>query len=156
MAKKPTKQGVESIDLDGDEQLAGATGSASAPTDTEGTGEASGTPIDDADAPTHPAFLDGPKTLPTAGDGTGGRPWVYSDGVMRRERQGDESRPRCPGCTRDDVAVLCKATSSREVTRYRCECCKSFRTEKLRPAIAAQMRTGSFTPQNKAPFVERP
>lgn len=164
---KPTKTAsntaAPSISLDGDDVVIapGAIGSAGAPAEAPAPPKPLASELDpdyahDAAAPTHPEFLSGPKTKPAAGDGTGGRPWVYSGGVMRREHQGDELRPRCPGCTRDDVAVLCKATSSREVTHYRCECCRSFRTQKLRPAIAAQMKAGNYSPPNNKPFVERP
>jgi hypothetical protein len=147
-SKRPSEQPAP-INLDGDE-------GAEVRQAFQPDGQAEKPDVPGSDAPAHPEFLDGPKEQPAAGVGVGGRPWVYSDGVIRRERQGDEARPRCPACTRDAVAVLCKATSSREVTHYRCECCRSFRAQVLRPAIAAQMKAGSYSPPNNKPFVERP
>lgn len=107
-------------------------------------------------------LLAGPKTLPTGGEGTGGRPWVYCvtkerGQTLRQPQQGDQVRPMCPMCSNDQVAVLCTAASSPShgqtfTTRYKCPKC-NFSAQKLRPGALQQLQGRGMTPN--APFVER-
>ncbi len=102
-----------------------------------------------------------PKTMPVEGKGPGGRTWVLVSGkdgpCLRRPRQGDESRPICPMCSNDELAVLTGAYSSPTAgqiatTRYRCPVC-TFSTQILRPGVADSLRKRSGA---SVPFVERP
>ena len=109
-------------------------------------------------------LLAAPKTKPTGGDGVGDRPWVCvsTDGklTIRQPRQGDQSRPQCPYCSTDSVAVLLSAYSSPRsgqtlTTRYKCprQSC-SFSVQKMRPGVPEQLKGGRGPAA--APFVERP
>lgn len=100
-------------------------------------------------------LLAAPKTKETGGEGTGGRELVLCETGVRAPRQGDQSRPQCPHCTNDAIAVLCGAgTSPRSggtaTTRFYCPRC-NFSVQKLRSGIAGVL--GAV--KTARPFVER-
>jgi hypothetical protein len=99
------------------------------------------------------------KTIPAEGNGPGDRPWVFSEGGLRRPRQGDQTRPICPLCSTDELAVLTGATTSptagqTATTRYKCPRC-TFSTQKLRPGMAEMFKRRA-TEKPAEPFVKRP
>jgi len=122
---------------------------------------------DAAGVPTYPEFLEMPKTKPTGGLGACGRPWVFSDAgrPIREPRAGDDMRPQCPNCSRDEVAVLCGANrtqtkSMSAVTWYYCPVTHcTFSASRLRKQIAdafVRQQAGGQTKPQPRPHITRP